>query len=142
MWTDEGIGSCTRCGTERRLFSADGEAALCSVCTIDDSKTRIARWLVGGESTSAPSTPRMRRVRETRLGLGLCIECDLPRVPNGVRCEQHRELNRQRARELYRRSRKTGNCVDCCKVAEAGKSQCRNCRLLARNRQRARKEAA
>lgn len=89
MWTDEGIGSCTRCNTERLLFSADGAAALCSVCTLADDRTaraKVLRSLPDPDPVERPARgarpldalgERQRERRRLLTEKGLCNMCGM-----------------------------------------------------------------
>lgn len=165
MWLDEGIGPCTRCATERRLFSADGASALCSVCTLDDDRTAKAQALRalpdpgdpmehGESSDPAPEKPRSaiaEQQRQRRLRLeagGFCNICGKepprPRKKTGEKCARKyygwmgptRKAIREKA---YREERlASGVCIECGGRREPDGVRCSLCQELNRVRKRER----
>ena len=71
-----------------------------------------------------------REKRAVKKAALLCIECDKPAVPNGVRCDDHARQNAKRTSNRAHELTSNELCAECGKrPRENGVTRCCKCRL-------------
>lgn len=72
-----------------------------------------------------------------RAALGLCMSCDTPAVPNGQKCETHRNTHRRAQKTMKDRRTLRGLCAKCGRVPVSRFRRCGPCRALEADYKRA-----